>query len=40
VATANLAARPEHAETVKKLSAMLDKGKGWQKMQRAGHKLD
>ena len=32
VASANLADLPEKAATVKELSAMLDKGRGWRKV--------
>ena len=39
VASVNLAAQPEHAKTVRDLSAMLAKGQGWQKMQQAGRRI-
>lgn len=36
IATRNLAADPEMEETVRRLSAMLDKGKGWRRFQKIG----
>ena len=36
IATRNLAAEPEMQETVRRLSAMLDKGKGWRRFQKIG----
>jgi iduronate 2-sulfatase len=35
----NLADAPEHEETVRGLSAMLDRGQGWKKFQQAGRML-
>ena len=36
IAARNLAAEPEMQETVRRLSAMLDKGKGWRRFQKIG----